>query len=324
MFLHVGNGHATTGLIERSGIPGRTQVWCDPLNEGPVPGGISDEELLLVRARFLASQPDKSGEVAADLEQWRRTVDDEDRYEELVLWFEHDLFDQLNLIQLLTHLGSRARSKPISLICIDRYPGHPNFKGLGELDPRDIEALFPSRRPVTTAQYELAKQAWAAYRSPDPRALEQFLKLDTSALPFLGPALTRHLEEFPSERDGLSRTERRMLEQAIDGPVPIHQAFPRMHDGETAHYIADSWFFDRAKDLSDASPALIQLTITSNQNSGLPTGQMALTQEGRNVLDGEADRVKLCGIDRWLGGVHVHGNGRAWRWSSRAGHLIEA
>jgi hypothetical protein len=42
------------------------------------------------------------------------------------------------------------------------------------------------------------------------------------------------------------------------------------------------------------------------------------------VLDGEADRVKLCGIDRWLGGVHVHGNGRAWRWSSRAGHLLEA
>ena len=120
MFLHVGNGHATTGLIELSGLTGRTQVWCDPLNEGPVPGGISDEELLLVRARFLASHPDEASDVAADLEQWRHAVDDEHGYEELVLWFEHDLFDQLNLIQLLTHLGNRARSKPVSLICIDR------------------------------------------------------------------------------------------------------------------------------------------------------------------------------------------------------------
>jgi len=323
MFLHVGNGHATTGLIERSGIPGRTQVWCDPLNEGPVPGGISDEELLLVRARFLASQPDKSGEVAADLEQWRRTVDDEDSYEELVLWFEHDLFDQLNLIQLLTHLGSRARSKSISLICIDRYPGHPNFKGLGELEPRDIEALFPSRRPVTTAQYQLAKQAWAAYRSPDPRALEDILARDTSALPFLGAALARHLEEFPSDRDGLSRTERRMLEQAIDGPAPIHEAFRRMHDGETAYYIADSWFVDRARDLAHASPALMDLTMASDGEKAMPAGTMALTPAGRDVLRGEADRVKLCGIDRWLGGVHVHGNGRAWRWSDGARRLLE-
>src|SRR5690349_16339185 len=99
--LHVANGHATTGLIERSALTGRTQVWCDPLNEGPVPGGISDDELLLVRARFLAAHPDRTNEVAADLKRWREAVDREDTYSELVLWSEHDLFDQLNLIQLL-------------------------------------------------------------------------------------------------------------------------------------------------------------------------------------------------------------------------------
>ena len=324
MFLHVANGHATTGLIELSGLTGRTQVWCDPLNEGPVPGAMSDDELLMVRARFLASDPDQASEVAADLKRWREAIDREAAYSELVLWFEHDLFDQLNLIQLLSHIGSRARSKPVSLICIDRYPGHPNFKGLGELAPQDLEALFPRRRPVTAEQIALAKRAWSAYRSPDPRALEALLQTDLSALPFLGPALARHLEEFPSERDGLSRSERRMLEQAIDGPAAIHAAFPRMHQGETAYYIADSWFFDRARDLAGASPALMHLTITSDPNHALPVGTIALTPAGRDVLQGEADRVKLCGIDRWLGGVHVHGHGRAWRWSERAGHLVEA
>ena len=323
MFLHVSNGHAATGVIELSGVPGRTQVWCDPLNEGPVPGGISDEELLLVRARFLAANPGEVDDVAADLLQWRRAIDDDDSYQELVLWFEHDLFDQLNLIQLLTHLGGRARPKPVSLVCIDRHPGYPNFKGLGELEPRDVRAMFPLRRHVTTAQYALAKQAWAAYRSPDPRALEDVLALDTSALPFLGAALARHLEEFPSERDGLSRTERRLLEQASDGPAQIHEAFARMHDGERAYYIADAWFFDRARDLAQASPPLMQLTITSDRNTAMPAGTIALTPEGRDVLRGDADRVKLCGIDRWLGGVHVHGGGPGWRWSDRAGHLLE-
>ena len=97
-----------------------------------------------------------------------------------------------------------------------------------------------------------------------------------------------------------------------------------MHDGETAYYIADAWFVDRATDLAHASPPLMQLTITSDRNTAMPAGTIALTPAGRDVLRGGADRVKLCGIDRWLGGVHVHGHGPAWRWSERAGHLLEA
>ena len=321
--LHVANGHATTGLIEQSGVPGRTQIWADPLNEGPVPGNVSDDQLLTIRARFLASQYDAS-DAADDLRRWREAVDDNAGYDELVLWFEHDLFDQLNLIQLLAHLGRAPRSKPITLICIDRYPGHPDFMGLGELEPRDLAALFKDRRPVDAAQIALATRAWSAYRSPDPRAIEELLKSDTSALPFLAAALARHLEEFPSDADGLSRSERRLMEQAMTGPADIRAAFPRMHHGETAYYIADSWFVDRARELASASPALIDLSITADQASGLPAGTIALTRAGREVLEGASDRVAVCGIDRWLGGVHVQGHGRAWRWSARSGHLVEA
>jgi hypothetical protein len=323
MFLHVANGHGTTRLIEQSGVPGRTQIWADPLNEGPVPGNVSDDELLMIRARFLSSQYN-AGDVASDLKRWREEVDTETGYDELVLWFEHDLFDQLNLIQLLDHIGLGPRSKPVTLICIDRYPGHPDFKGIGELEPSDIEVLFKARRPMTAAQIALAARAWSAYRSPDPRAIEELLRGDTSALPFLAPALARHLEEFPSEADGLSRSERRLMEQAIGGPAQIHSAFPRMHVGETAYYIADSWFVDRARELSSASPPLVQLSITADRPKALPTGTIALTTAGRDVLGGVIDRIQLCGIDRWLGGVHVQGQGPAWRWSARSGRLIEA
>ena len=65
--------------------------------------------------------------------------------------------------------------------------------------------------------------------------------------------------------------------------------------------------------------------MTANgRRNALPAGTIALTRAGREVLGGAADRVQLCGIDRWLGGVHVQGHGRAWRWSARAGHLVEA
>ena len=330
--LHVANGHCTTGLIELSGVPGRTMTWADPLNDGPVPGNVSDEELLRIRAAFLS--PEHVDETAADLAGWRATIDDQDSYDELVLWFEHDLFDQLNLIQLLAHLANRAggsedaggsKDPPLrSMVSIDAFPGHPDFKGIGELAPPDLDALFAGRRPIIPAQLALAARAWSAYRSSDPRAIEALLRTDTSALPFLAPALARHLEEFPSDRDGLSRSERRMMELALERPADIQQALPRMQDGETAYYITDLSFFDLANALASSSPPLVTINLAHPRGSAMPVGTIELTTHGRDVLHGHEDRLRLCGIDRWLGGVHLEGQGPAWRWSARTGSLIEA
>jgi hypothetical protein len=323
MPLHVANGHCTTRLLEQSGLPGRTMVWCDPLCDGPVPGGVPDDELLRVRAGFLAGSPEDVDTVAADLSGWRSAVSDPAGDDELVLWYEHDLFDQLNLIQLLTHLAGGPTRVPISLVCVDAYPGHPDFKGLGELEPEDLASLFASRAPVTAAQLSLAPRAWEAFRSPDPRAIEALIAGDTSALPFLSRALARHLEEFPSAVDGLSRSERRIMEQALSGPVEIRHAFAKMHAGEDAFYITDRAFFDRASDLACATPSLLNIYLSRpDADAAMPSGTVGLTDAGRAVLSGRADRVRLCGIDRWLGGVHLTGRGPLWRWSG--GGLVEA
>jgi hypothetical protein len=39
-----------------------------------------------------------------------------------------------------------------------------------------------------------------------------------------------------------------------------------------------------------------------------------LTGTGARVLAGEADQIALKGIDRWIGGVHLHGYHVPWRW----------
>lgn len=322
--LHVANGHSTTRLIEAAGIGGRTMVWCDPLCEGPVPD-VPDEELLGIRARFHASSPDHVDTVAADFTGWRAAVDDFRSYDELVLWFEHDLFDQLNLVQLLTHLGRFGPpAKPLTLVSIDSHPGHPKFMGLGELSLAEIGSLFETRLPVSAKQLALAPDAWDAFRSPDPTAIEHFLKTDTTPLPFLAAALKRHLEEFPSHSNGLSRSERRLLTLAAEAPVDVHRAFARMHEGETAYHITDSSFWERATELANTSPPLLTLIFAAGGTEALPRGTISLTQAGRDVLGGTLDRVRLCGIDRWMGGTHLTGHGPIWRWHGRAGTLVSA
>jgi RNA polymerase sigma factor (sigma-70 family) len=318
-FLHVANGDCTTETIVAAGLPGTTSVWADVLHEGPVPGGLSDEELIRVRARYLSDSLDyradpPSFDPVAYMKRWRAALDTP--HDELILWYEHDLFDQLNLIQLLSYLGrpgARPWPRPVSLICIGSFPGRPDFKGLGQLTPDELASLLDTRQPVADAQIAVAETAWQAFRAPEPRALEQFLRGDTSPLPFLAPALARHLEEYPSTVDGLSRTERRLLELCRPS-MAIRDAFARIQDGETAFYIADGSFFQVAEWLAAASPPLLAIEIES-RGDGLPRGTLSLTETGRAVLDGEIDRVHRCGIDRWLGGVHLQGTGPTWRWN---------
>jgi hypothetical protein len=49
-----------------------------------------------------------------------------------------------------------------------------------------------------------------------------------------------------------------------------------------------------------------------------------LTAAGRAVLAGEADAVRLRGINRWIGGVHLEGPEAAWRWDRESLRLVHA
>jgi hypothetical protein len=324
-YLHVANGTSVTRTLEAAGVPGARSIWADPLHEGPVPGGISDDELIEVRRRYHAAGvvPGKnhpSLDPVNDMRRWRAAIAGHESYGELVLWFEHDLFDQLNLIQVLTWIREHVpASKAVSLICIDAFPGYPDFKGLGELQPGELASLLDARVPVSEAQYTLAGRAWRALRDSSPETLD-VLRDDAAALPYLGDALTRFLQEYPWTRDGLSRTERRLLELASAAPIALWQAFRRMGDGDRFYTVTDLSFADTAKGLSETVPPFLMLELERGSSSPFRAVGSA-TGAGRSVLEGQVDRVSLCGIDRWLGGVHLQGQ-RVWRWDDATGHVV--
>lgn len=315
-FLHVANGTSTTMTIEAAGIPGTCSIWADPLYEGPVPGDISDEALIDVRAQYLGgSHPGRKPDPVNDMREWRSIIARHDAYDELVLWYEHDLFDQLNLAQLLTWIRPRLpASKPVTLICIGEFPGRPDFKGLGELEVHELAPLLDSRQPVTAAQYDVAERVWHAFRAPTPEALDTVRRSDMPAMPFMPAALTRFLQEYPWTRDGLSRTERRLLELAQGEGISLLKAFPRMHQGERMYYVSDLTLVDIADALARTTPPLVTIDRSNRPTRRALDVHVALTETGRSTLADNTDRISLGGVDRWLGGVHLQPGQPAWRW----------
>jgi hypothetical protein len=161
------------------------------------------------------------------------------------------------------------------------------------------------------------------FGSRRPRHSDE-LRRDTPALPFLAEAITRFLQEYPWTTDGLSRTERRLLDLADGDGIPLASAFSRMHEGEHAYYVTDASLAALAEALSCASPPLVALDLSHAAAGHVLRGRVALTGTGRSVLVGQLDRVAICGIDRWLGGVHLQSGGPMWRWDNAQQRAILA
>src|SRR4029077_13402964 len=200
-------------------------------------------------------------------------------------------FDQLSLIQLLAWIRERLpTTKPVSLVCIGSFPGRSEFKGLGELTPDELASLLETRQRLSEPQYALAEHVWQAFREATPEALDNIRQGDTSALPYLAAAVTRFLHEYPWTVDGLSRTERRLLELASGDGIALSAAFRQMHDGETVYYITDSSLAGLAEELSRASPPLLTLALGSAGNDKGLRGTVIRTDAGRAVLARQLDR----------------------------------
>src|SRR4051794_28588627 len=311
MSLHVSNGDATD--LAGTGLAEHILYWRDTLHEGPVPA-LGPEELRRVRADFLLS------EGADDRREADRMFLDRDealaahRDGEYVLWFEADLYDQLQIIQILDRL--RALGVPaqrVTLICIGEHPGIARFGGLGELSAAQLRDLATTDAPVrlSSEALDLAARAWAAFTASAPTDLAAIAATRSVELRFLGEAFDRLGREYPSTRDGLSLTERRNLAAASGGPTDAGSVFTRAAARETRPFLGDTWCFAILRRLAAGIDPLVLLEPSETYVDRHSV--IHLTRAGTQALNGEVDQVALNGVDRWVGGVHLQGHHVDWR-----------
>ncbi|HYM57955.1 MAG TPA: hypothetical protein VES79_08325 [Solirubrobacteraceae bacterium] len=223
--------------------------------------------------------------------------------EPVILWFEHDLYDQFQLLQVLDRLPSGVVGQ-VELIQAGTF--------LGTLAAEELAELWPRQRPVSAEQVASARAAWAAFQGDDPRELARLASRGGEGLPYLRAALWRLLEELPGLHDCLARSERHLLEAIAGGAGTPVDAFMASHAREDAAFLGDALAFARLDDLAGGPRPLIE-----------PEGEsLALTEAGAAVLAGTADRVALTGLDRRMGGVHLHSGAALWRWDPEQGEPL--
>lgn len=319
--LHFTNGDSAAGGMRAAGIGGEIVPWRDVLHEGPVPGGLSLTELSRLRAKWLADDGlgdfDRIDREFAERDDMLRRFSD---FDEVVLWFEWDLYDQLQLIQILDFVAGSSlerRAEKGTQLSIVSFGGY-----LGTLSSDRFGELYENRKKITDDMLSSGRGAWQAFRSGDPRDVERAARAGSSSLEFLDSSLLRQLEELPSTRNGLSRSESQILEAVAPGPVSFHEIFGRVSSREERVFCGDAVMALQIQRMSFTDTPLIAYTTgdpvraprTEEDSRAFRNAEMALTPSGREVLECARDWIVTGGSERWIGGLHIDGSQIQWRW----------
>jgi hypothetical protein len=252
--------------------------------------------------------------------------------DDVILWFEPDLYDQLQLCEVLARLAERdSANRPLlSIVPADCL--------LGPLDPSAFPPLFEGRRALGEAELQLGIAAWKEITCSDPASITKAASLaaesqpgtryaasSTLTLPHLAPALIRWLEELPSFENGLNRSEQQICSVLHDGPRTLGDTYRRSHhDVEEWIWMGDWSFAWYVQQLSDVETPLItygdgsRVTAESMQELSrefFSARRIHLTDFGGEVLHRHADAIDENGIDRWFGGARLLTTDH-WRWDA--------
>lgn len=314
--LHITNGGNSVSLLKAGGIKEPVFSWDDILHEGPVPAGESLAQLSEIRADYIVNLGfGDQAQILAKFTERDRKLLDSLNYSEVVLWFEHDLYDQLQLIQVLDWFNQQDElSLEVYLINPDRHLGHHY--------PEEVTALYKTRRLLDKKYFDLASIAWQAFTSSSPLHFNQLLAEDLSLLPFLSRALLRMAKEYPEDISGLPKTESMILE-CLDKPMDPKNLFKAYCRAEKDEFLGDSTFFAKLKMMASGSHPLVKISPHQSFNHPIdPQIQISKTDYADKVIAGKASWFKDNQHNKWIGGCLVDTENN-WRWQQNSRQIIK-
>ncbi|WP_274361260.1 sigma-70 family RNA polymerase sigma factor [Paenibacillus thermotolerans] len=311
--LHIVNGDSVGDKLKQGGIEGDILVWREIYTVGPVFENMSEDAHRSERAAYLERAMgiprDTFMEYCRSQEQ---VLGGFQKYREIVLWFEHDLYDQTMLAYLLNWFsGQKLGDTKLSLLTIGEFPGIPLFRGLGQLTPKQLMSLSGTWKAIGRRELELGRKAWTAYASERLSDHVRLLQEDLSALPFLKEAFEAHLSRLPSPANGLGAIEQATLESVAAGIVEPYELFRAVGDRLHLLGMGDLEYWHRMAIMSAEPGALLHIQgmeAFPSFTSPVPPFRncnVDLTELGKRVLDGKERWSSAKRDEERLGGLQI-------------------
>lgn len=217
--LHIANGDSTAEILKKTTIKGDSIVWRELLCEGPICSEVGSDEFWKKRYAYFENEIGIS-----KIKYFDKTIkeilktEDAPLNSEVVLWFEFDLFCQVNLIALCDFLSQNFRKDiTYSLVCTGYVKGKDRLQSLSDFTTDEFLALYENRIKLSKTNLEFASECWNVYAENDIEKLKNF-NLKNRKFMYLKAAIEQHLKRFPAE-NGLNEIQQKTLEIISSKPL---------------------------------------------------------------------------------------------------------
>lgn len=215
--LHITNGDSFTEKLKSLKLKGDIITWREMLCEGQTLTNVGSETFWKARFEFLNKnyKVSKSWFIEKTLKEYRSLCNHKQQ-DKIVLWFEYDLFCQINMLAVLSWLKTNRKYAEISLVCSGKEDDTDKMYSLCELNDEQLLNLYENRTILKQDDIEYADYVWQLYCSDNPIRLENLSDFSTYQFDYLSEAVKNHLTRFPSIKNGLNRMENNILQLSLD------------------------------------------------------------------------------------------------------------
>lgn len=210
--LHIANGDHTAEIIKNTTLEGDVIVWRELLCEGPICNEVGSDDFWKKRYDYFE---DEIG--ISRIDYFDKTIKeilkltDVPKQTEIVLWFEFDLFCQVNLMALCSFiLRNFKKEVTYSLVCTGYVKGKDRLQSLSDFSSSEYIDLYKNRINLSKVNLEFADSCWKVYVENDVEKLKDF-NFKNRKFMYLPAAINQHLKRFPTE-NGLNEIQEKIIE----------------------------------------------------------------------------------------------------------------
>lgn len=288
--LHITNGDGFTKSILELELPGEIIVWREMLCEGPTIATLDNEEFYGLRKDFLKKTYGISREYYEEkfINELNRLTA-ANGYDEIVLWFEFDLFSHINMLAVISHLQDNKKNVPVYLVCSKKLQDEKEFFPLSQLSLKHLKNHYDQRIPLNIDDLETAALMWQLYNGDNPQKLKGLITRETN-FEYLSSCIRAHLERFPNVATGLNSLENNVLKLIDNNTITSINHLV----GYTLEYQGYFGFVD------------IQITRMINKLAmfyKIENDKLVLTSAGIEALNSSRNFYREMKNDEYLGGV---------------------
>lgn len=289
--LHITNGDSTTDYLNKLNIDGDFITWREMLCEGKTTIDVGSESFWKNRFLYLKTSYKVTKQKFIDytLKEYRNLCNKKE-FDEIILWFENDLFCQINMIAVVSWLKRYRNGYHISLANPPQKAA-THYKGFSELSKNQIDKILNNRVALSQDDIEYADYIWQLYCSDSPLRLEVVHNFNPMS-PFenLSNAIDDHLKRFPSIENGLNAVENSILSIANQEKFKNqNQLVGQLLKSQPNYGFGDAQYFQKLEQLKPLFTSF---------------DPVKLSRKGKQVLENKLNFYRqIRSEDSYLGGA---------------------